>query len=71
MTGQMNSKEIMLGLTVHQLSASTEISTILAENDHVASYNDIRLQNESLGKNLVSTDSIYNYLERKTPHIQV
>ena len=65
-TGKKSSKQVMLGLTVHRLSASKEISNILNKYGHAISYNDIRLQNEHWARTSFTSNNIYNDLEKNT-----
>ena len=56
----------MLGLTVHRLSASKEISNILNKYVHAVSYNHIRLQNEHwVGEEFLYTFKVIYILTRQ------
>ena len=57
----------MLGLTVHRLSASKEISNVLNKYGHALSYNDIRLQNEYWARTSYTTINLYSDLQKNTP----
>ena len=63
---QKNSKQILLGLTVHRLIARKDMSNILRNYGQAVSYHDIPLQNEHLNKTLSTTGCIYNVLEMST-----
>ena len=54
----------MLGLPVHQLSASKEISYILNKYSHAILHNYIHLQNDDWERTSFITDSIYIDLEK-------
>ena len=61
-TRKKRSKQIILELTVHRLSASKEISNILIKYGHAISYNDIRLQNEYWASTSINSSNIYDDL---------
>ena len=54
-SGKRSSKQIMLGMTFHRITASKEVATISNKSRHCISYNDIRLL-EDHWTNLSSTE---------------
>ena len=43
-TGQKNPKQVLMGMTIHRITASKEVANYLHRANHIISYYDIRMQ---------------------------
>ena len=53
-TGRKDAKQVMLGITIHRLTASKEVISVLHKAGHTISYDDVRLQNDYWLKSISS-----------------
>ena len=44
-TGQKNPKQVLMGMTIHRITAGKEVANYLHPANHIISYYDIRMQN--------------------------
>ena len=63
-TRESTPKQNMLGLTLHRLTGSKEVIDILHKCNHTVSYNDVRMQNLSWSRMLMTKQSILSNLRK-------
>ena len=69
-TGQKNPKQVLMGMTIHHITASKEVANYLHRAYHIISYYDIRMQNlawENIGHLVKASKRIFAKLSQRIP----